>query len=162
MYAGKLYLGCRILTVFETLYSLLCALVIRILKRDIVCALPPVRNVYGNEPQLKMIVSMVERLIKLLLFWKPGTCFYRSYALAYVLRKRGIPLNLNFGTDNLDGKSKMHAHCWLTLGGNPFAEETDPQLNYPINMGNYEEEIYYWLSYTGDYDLDKKMKMTNR
>ena len=109
--------------------------------------IPPVISspALTNE-DLKQIVFSVRLIVFCFLFWKPGRCVYRSVALASVLRRRGVPLTLNFGWRKISEKGdKVKAHCWLDLNGKRFAEKGNPNLSYPILLGRYKKYANYWI-----------------
>jgi len=95
------------------------------------------------------IVFWVRVFVFAFMFWKPGKCFYRSFALAAVLRKRGIPLLLNFGWRNIDEfNKKVKGHCWVSFNSRVLAEKNDPMLTYPIQIGTYKDTLQYWTAQT--------------
>lgn len=130
----------------ETLHALAKAWEFRFWKRKGMVTLPPKgEDCSLSDTIIRRISLWIDLVVGILLFWKPGRCFYRSYALAVVLRKRGIPLILNFGYRNLGGRGRIRAHCWVTFKGSPFAEKTNPLDAYPIKMGETEGHVTYWL-----------------
>lgn len=95
----------------------------------------------------KEIVFFADMVIYLFLFWKPGKCFYRTYALATLFRKWGKPLKINFGCENIhEMKGRAKAHCWLTLYDLPFAEKANPFLRFPVEIETKNNDIKYWFS----------------
>ena len=89
-------------------------------------------------------------------------CYYRSFALACILRRRGIPVSLNIGLRNLRSQEKNRGHCWLTLKGNPVFESDAEALRlYPHLLKQGQSEIYYWIG-SDDARRIKRHKMTAR
>jgi hypothetical protein len=73
------------------------------------------------------------------------TCFFRSYILAFVLRRWGFPAVINVGLRNLGGDRRAEGHCWLTTPeGALFSEPTDPREQYPVFMGDGVPGVRYW------------------
>jgi hypothetical protein len=132
----------------ETLVALIHARRVRIGLGRLQLALPEIESqtpMSGNK--LKKVVGQIKFTLSILLFLKPGPCFYRSFAFACVLRKRGVPIELNFGCKNLreiDGRAR--AHCWLTIGGDSFQEDRDPREDYPVYAGTNGKGINFWLA----------------
>lgn len=126
---------------FETLIALTKASGVRLFKGAFLSKLPPIGLRSGSVHE---IVSRVDSLVNVALFWKAGKCFYRSYSRAYVLRRRGVPLLFNFGV-RIKSPAKTQGHCWLTLDGQPFLEKDDPLTKFTMKMGNYKGQVYYWI-----------------
>ncbi|MBI4870955.1 MAG: lasso peptide biosynthesis B2 protein [Candidatus Riflebacteria bacterium] len=135
----------------DTLVALAKAWQVRVLRRDEAGVLPPVSDFPAPGPEVRdRIARLVGRLVFCLTGWKPGRCYYRAFALAYVLRRRGVPLVLNLGCQNyLEVSGRAQAHCWLTLEGQPFAEDDDPSGRYPIPIGEVAGKVRYWLGGSG-------------
>jgi Transglutaminase-like superfamily len=55
---------------------------------------------------------------------RPG-CLTRGLTAYRLLRRAGLPVSLDFGVGDVDGRTE--AHCWLVRDGEPFAERTDPR-----------------------------------
>jgi hypothetical protein len=55
-------------------------------------------------------------------------CLPRGITRFWFLRRAGIPVSLRFGIGEIAGR--LEGHCWLVLGGEPFAEPRDPRLIY--------------------------------
>jgi len=55
-------------------------------------------------------------------------CLTRGLTLFWFLRRSGFPVSLRFGIGEVDGR--IEGHCWLDLGGEPFAEKRDPRPLY--------------------------------
>ena len=72
-------------------------------------------------------------------------CFFRSYIMASVLRRMGIPIQINVGLKNLNGFYRSNGHCWLSLNGFPFAEKNDPIDKYPFKITDSDNGISYWV-----------------
>ena len=131
----------------ETIGALVTAFRIRALGRDFISSMPTTAEKVPAGLPVSRIVSHVDTVVCVLLFWKPGKCFYRSYALATILRKRGLPLVFNFGAIDGDNKEGLRAHCWLSLDGQPFAEKGDPGARFPDHVGEYAGQVVYWMGY---------------
>ena len=115
--------------------------------------LPPL-----SESELREIVRKVHLIVKVLLLIIPGRCFYRCYAIAAVLRKRGVPLALNLGWSTLGKNKKKRGHCWLSLDGCSFEEVTDTKKLYPFCIGSFNDEIYYWTEGEGAREFSPEMQ----
>jgi hypothetical protein len=58
---------------------------------------------------------------------RPG-CLTRGVTLLWLLRRRGLDIELCFG---LDASSEpVDGHCWLELDGVPILEPTDPRARF--------------------------------
>jgi hypothetical protein len=112
--------------------------------------LPPV-NTARSIPRYfqPWIVRRIGRLTGLLAAGSRNICFYRSYAVVSVLRRWGIPLELNIGLGSLEASRKTEGHCWVTLHGEKFFEHTSPEETYPIEIGRNESGIRYWAGAGG-------------
>ena len=71
-------------------------------------------------------------------------CFFRSFIIASVLRRWGIPVEINFGLRNIGQNRRETGHCWLTLDGRPYAEKSQVQDLYPIAFGAAPNGVSYW------------------
>ena len=71
-------------------------------------------------------------------------CFFRAFIIASVLRRNGMPVELNVGLKNMGG-GKPKGHCWLSLNGKPFAERTDVKLEYPYEINPGSGNVRYWM-----------------
>lgn len=121
--------------------------------------LPPVGDssqIDGNS--VSHIVHWTDLVIKVVLYRNAYICFYRSFILAQILRKKGIPLVLNVGGRSLNSHERMKAHCWLTLNGQDFYEKPNSMQLYPYEMGyNKDKSIQYWIGP----DLDETIFNSN-
>jgi len=54
-------------------------------------------------------------------------CLTRGVTLFWFLRRAGLEVELRFG---LDPSGDADGHCWLTLGGEPYLERTDPRPRF--------------------------------
>lgn len=146
---------CRI--IYITTISLVKAFKIRHSKAAGSFSLPSAdTEVPASESKIKKIVFLADIVIFVFMFWKPGKCFYRSYALATLLRMWGMTLVINFGCENLyESNGKPLAHCWLTHNGVLFSEKTDPYQRFPIEIESKNQDIKYWL---GDDSKPKKLR----
>ena len=68
-------------------------------------------------------------------------CISRSYLLYRFLRRFGYPAILNFG---LMGDNRKEGHCWITLNGKVFFDETEPDKEFAILVG-VEGQVVYWI-----------------
>ena len=116
-------------------------------KEAVNSVLPPVASSPRlSQASIDRIFFRAKIIVSLFLFWKPGRCVYRAVALASVLRKRGLPLALNFGWKYQDeSHDNIKAHCWLDLNGEPFAEKSNPFPNYPNRVGSFQNDAHYWV-----------------
>ena len=108
------------------------------------------------------IVRWIDSVLKLLVCGSKHQCFYRSYTIARVLRKRGVPVVLNIGLRNLNSSMKTRGHCWLTLDGSEFFEHllnpqhVSPVDLYPFIMGTIGDDIVYWVNGSDDDRLSRR------
>ena len=106
--------------------------------------------------RMDQIVRWIDSVLKLLVFGSKHRCFYRSYTIARVLRKRGVPVVLDIGLRNLNSSIKTRGHCWLTLNGSEFFEHlpnpqhVSPVVLYPFIMGMGGDDIVYWFNVSDD------------
>jgi hypothetical protein len=68
-------------------------------------------------------------------------CISRSYLLYRFLRRFGYPAILNFG---LMGDYRKEGHCWITLNGEVFFDETEPDKEFAIQVG-MAGQVVYWI-----------------
>ena len=97
------------------------------------------------------IVQIVKRIDKATKWIAPFTrhsCFYRAYAMANILRKKGLPVSFNIGLRNLSPADATRGHCWLSLNGQPFYEKNlDAVAIYAdVLMGKTTQDICYWIN----------------
>ena len=137
--------------IIATLFYIFQAAVIRFSKNSGRIFLTPVNSTVKLTTQkINQIVTLVDTVLFIVMFWKPGRCFYRSYAIAHILRQYGVPLKINLGWENIhEFKGKARAHCWLTLNDMPFAEKNNPFDRFPSKFENHNEDIQYWLGSDG-------------
>ena len=132
----------------ETLAALLEVWILRHTREDTIILLPKTEQKEILAPaDIIKIAQCIRLLVNMLFFWKLGDCcLYRCYAIACVLRSRGVPIVLNIGCRNIAGKQKALGHSWLTLHQKCFCEKRDPMALYPVLLGkNPEEVVVYWL-----------------
>ena len=121
---------------------------IRLLHRsaDVGALLPPVGLGDATAIDPENILRRVDRIVHGVVFWKfDKRCFYRSFAVATVLRQRGIPAGIDFGL-RLSGSRRKQCHCWVTIHGQALGEETEPRQRFPIAAGQWGETVHYWLA----------------
>ncbi len=129
----------------DAIYALWRAVVIRLRRKLALIHLPLDSSATVPSSQAaEAIVRQVTRITALFFAWKRRRCFYRAYAIAYVLRKRGMALVLNIGNRRSRKRRRMRGHCWLTLGDELFAEDTNPHDDYGTYMGEHDGMIRYW------------------
>ena len=58
----------------------------------------------------------------------PANCLQRSLALWWMLRRRGIRSELQFGTRKADGR--FEAHAWIEVAGVVLNDRDDVRLHY--------------------------------
>ena len=131
----------------ETLGALLQAWRFRLLNRSGVPLAQPVAKIDPpDDIEAKNIARFVDRVTNIVIFWKRYRCFYRSIAIASLLRRRGIPLVVNFGYRNLfDREKRLRAHCWLTLYDEMFEENSETAEVYTILLADQEESYRFWV-----------------
>lgn len=110
---------------------LLLATLARLLQRFFV--LPRLVPLFDAAPRRTATASEIERLCALthaLLhrIFRQAYCLPQSLVLFHLLRRRGQAVRLHCGVMKQQGQPSGHA--WITLGGHPLAEQTDPALVY--------------------------------
>ncbi len=128
------------------LRALLIALSVRLFRRRIETAYPAISTKYQiPEDRFDQLVKDVDKLIKVLIFWRRKLCFYRSFCLMYTLRQTGLPVMINFGFYPLQKDSRMH--CWLTLKDQLFLEDPETAEDFPTHIGTTTDgQTHYWTS----------------
>lgn len=128
------------------LRALLTALSVRLFRRRIEKVYPAISTKYQiPEERFDHLVEDVDRLVKVLIFWRRKLCFYRSFCLMYILRQSGLPVMLNFGFYPLQKGSRMH--CWLTLKDQLFLEDPETAQDFPTHIGTTSDgQTHYWTS----------------
>lgn len=92
------------------------------------------------------MVQWFDTIASTLTWFNRHLCFYRSFTLASMLRKRGIPAVMNVGGRGLGLNEAKKAHCWLTLDDKLFHEQENALELYPLEMGyNQDRSIRYWI-----------------
>jgi len=92
------------------------------------------------------MVGWFDTLASAAMWFNRHLCFYRSFVLASILRKRGIPVVMNVGGRGLGLNEVRKAHCWLTLEDQLFHEQENALELYPLEMGyNQNRSIRYWI-----------------
>ncbi len=108
--------------------------------------LPLVENQTISRYRADKIVHWFDLIAGTLMPHNRHICFYRSFTLANILRKGGIPLVLNVGGRGLGLNEVGKAHCWLTLENELFHEKENALELYPLEMGyNQDRSIRYWI-----------------
>jgi hypothetical protein len=78
--------------------------------------------------RVQRIVSLVDAALQI---GKPlvrSGCLTRGVTLYYFLSRSGLEVTLCFGMGTLG--EKFVGHCWLSRGGEPFLEATDPRPRF--------------------------------
>lgn len=137
----------RIYITVEIIYTLIKAVKIRRSRVEGAVSLPPVAiPAKINEKMSNKIVKWFDFILSIILIKTDHLCFYRSYGLATILRKRGVPVVMNIGGHSLSSPENMKAHCWLTLYEKQFHEKPNSIQLYPYDMGfNKERAVNYWI-----------------
>ncbi|MGE0702603.1 MAG: lasso peptide biosynthesis B2 protein [Vicinamibacterales bacterium] len=75
-------------------------------------------------------VERAQRLLELLIDWKPGTddCLPRSLLLRWLLRQQGVESELRIGARKVHGE--MQAHAWIEYQGRPLNEDDNVHDRY--------------------------------
>jgi len=109
--------------------------------------LPAVATPPTTSPQnADDVVHWFDTLASAAMWFNRHLCFYRSFVLASILRKRGLPLVINVGGRGLGLNEVRKAHCWLTLEDQLFHEKENALELYPLEMGyNQNQSIRYWI-----------------
>lgn len=108
-------------------------------------------------------IQSIDRWVRLLAFRTRHLCFYRTYAIATILRRRGLPLQMNVGLCNLKDPRGANGHCWSTLDGEVIAEEEDPRRLFPLPLGSPRRGVQFWVGPSGHgYERIVKTRRTGR
>lgn len=135
----------------EALFLLLKGAVVR--RRHFRLRLPQVSSAPLSPAGLEATLAGVNRLTGLVAGKSRHACFYRSYPLAVMLRKRGLPVQLNIGLMGLQPQQRLRGHCWLSLHGRVINEpEPFSSAAYPELLGDNGSGVCYWVKVgQGDY-----------
>jgi hypothetical protein len=86
-------------------------------------------------PALSETARTAAALVRRIDFWMRAAwplvrrgCLPRGVTRFWFLRRAGVPVALRFGIGEIAGRPE--GHCWLVLGGEPFAEPRDPRPVY--------------------------------
>ena len=137
----------RVPLTLTIIYLLVRCLWIRVSKAKSGVNLPPVvQNASISRKEVDAIVYWFDDLASAFMWLNQHLCFYRSFVLASLLRKRGIPVVMNVGGRGLGLNEVRKAHCWLTLDNQLFHEKENALELYPLEMGyNQDRSIRYWI-----------------
>jgi len=107
--------------------------------------LPPVKECTDrkSEPELKGLVELADKCFEFLVRKTSQPCLFRSFVRGVVLRRSGIPVELNIGLRNM-GSSSVYGHCWLTLDGKAYVEQEAVDQLYPVFMGKDRSGVSCW------------------
>jgi hypothetical protein len=83
----------------------------------------------------------VGRLLRLQSILHRRHCISRTYLLYRFLRRFGYPAIINFG---LMGDHRQEGHCWITINGKIFFDETDPNKEFATQVAA-SENVVYWI-----------------
>lgn len=137
----------RIYITVEIIYTLIRAFKIRRSRVEGAVSLPSLAiPAKINEKMSNKIVKWFDFILSIVLLKTEHLCFYRSYGIATILRKRGVPVVMNIGGRSLSSSENMKAHAWLTLFEKPFHEKPNSIKLYPYDMGyNKKRAVNYWI-----------------
>lgn len=106
---------------------------------------PPSNSSCLTDPDISFVLGCSDFLVKLGARRTGRKCFFRSFIMASVLRKWGLPVIMNVGLRGLRGARRTDGHCWLTLDGKPFGETDNPNRDYPVQLDQGINGVQYWL-----------------
>ncbi len=115
--------------------------------------LPQVAPTAMATAELETMLTQVNRITGLVAGKSRHACFYRSYPLAVLLRRRGLPVQLNIGLMGLQPRQRLRGHCWLSLQDS-IINEPEPLSSaaYPDLLGDNGFGVRYWVKVgQGDY-----------
>lgn len=144
---AKLKIKYKIVIFCNVFLLLLKAAYIRNFTQNRRLKLPPINhNDKYHTQEIENIRLWIEKVIKVLMFWKSARCFYRSYTLACLLREKGMIIILNIGLDEfLRSGSPAKAHCWLTYNNQIYNESENVCFRFPNKIGECVGGIQYWI-----------------
>jgi hypothetical protein len=44
------------------------------------------------------------------------------------------------------GHCRKRCHCWITVDDRPLGESGDPLRDYPVPLGQWQDDVRYWLA----------------
>lgn len=97
---------------------------------------PPPREQYPQD-----LARYVGQLLHRQAFLDRRICISRTYLFYRFLRRFGYPAILNFG---LMGDHRKEGHCWITLNGKVFFDETEPDKEFATQVG-VAGDVVYWI-----------------
>jgi hypothetical protein len=149
---------------FEVLYCLFRAWVIKLGKDMSRVNLPPVgQNSRLSSRGLAFTLNITDAVVIHGARWTGRKCFFRTFILAHVLRRRGVPVSMNVGLCGLNGNrngGSINGHCWLTLNDKPYLEDVDWRGQYPHLLATGLNGIRYWIG-TRESNFRPKQKSTS-
>ena len=128
----------------ELLRLLALAAVLRRTRSGGALRLPPVASRRVTPEEQAELVRRCNRLTHLLARASRHFCWYRCYPLAALLRKRGVPAQLNIGLMGLNQRTR--GHCWLTIGGRVFNEPDGQAAAFPVFLGENGRGLAFWAA----------------
>lgn len=135
------------LIIIEMMILLGKAWVIRVSRNLKYVKLPYVREKRKTTKiSVDFYTKWTERVVRLCAPSTGRKCFFRSYILATLLRKQGIPVIMNIGLRVAGSGYRVYGHCWLTINGKSFSEIIDQSEMYSVNLGYGENGICYWYN----------------
>jgi len=87
------------------------------------------------------LVCYLGKLLEKCLLMRKSYCIRRSYLLYRYLRLYGFAATLNFG---LRGEGREQGHCWVSLDGDVFFDETEPAKVFRQFVGA-TDRVVYWI-----------------
>lgn len=96
------------------------------------------------DDEVEATVRWVDGIVRVFTRRTGRKCFYRAFARAAILRRRGVPVMVNMGLHKMAKSVETRGHCWLTLDGQPFFEDEMIGRLYPIQMGQSETGVRFW------------------
>lgn len=87
------------------------------------------------------LVCYLGCLLKRTLFMRNQYCIRRSYLLYRYLRLYAAPAILNIG---LRGDTREQGHCWVTVNGEVFYDDSEPDKEYSHLVAG-TRDVVYWI-----------------
>ncbi len=108
--------------------------------------LPPVAEEQIPLEAREKLIARVNRITSFFSGQNRHACWYRSFPLAVLLRRRGLAVQLNIGLMGFGPGQNERGHCWLSLNGEVLNELDDvSSAAYPDFLGENGLGVAFWV-----------------